>query len=690
MAKFQSSQIRNICLLGHGGDGKTSLTEAMLYLAKATDRLGKTSDGNTVSDFDPEEISRGISISTSLSNFVWNGKKINILDTPGYLDFVGEIKQAISVTDSCIFVVDAKSGLKVGTELCWEYAGNLPKAVFVNKIDDENAHFENVFNSLRETFGSSVCPVFVPFGEGTPDMGFYNLLTEKAYKFDKAGKASECELPGKFADKMEEFKQIISESLAETSEDLMEKFFAEEPFTHEEMIDALNKGLYTGTIAPVFAGSATSLAGVSSLMDMIASSFVSPVDREKHTAIDDSGNATEITLAESGETALFVFKTAVDNFGKKSFFKVMNGTLKKDVILLNKTSGQSEKIARILTCVGKKETETDELAYGDMGYTVKLVNTNTCATLASNGFTYRFPEINYPVPYLCMAMVPKAKGDEDKISSGIAKLMEEDRTIKYENSMETKQICLYGLGEAHLSVITSRLKSRFGASVDLETPKVAYRETIKKKSSVEAKHKKQTGGHGQYGHVKIEFSPGEKEELEFTETVFGGAVPRNYFPAVEKGLQESMAKGILAGYPVIRIKANLFDGSYHPVDSSEMAFKLAANMAFKEGMKQCNPVLLEPIGSLKVLIPTSMSGDIMGDLNKRRGRIMGMNEADKKGYTVIEAEVPMAEMLTYAIQLRAMTQGRGSYTFEFTRYEETPSEVAAKVIETAKKNAEEE
>jgi len=690
MAKFQSGQIRNICLLGHGGDGKTSLTEAMLYLAKVTDRLGKTTDGNSVSDFDPEEITRGISISTSLSNLVWNDKKINILDTPGYLDFVGEVKQALAVTGSAVLVVDAKSGLKVGTELCWEYADNIPKAIFVNKIDDENARFENVFNGLREAFGSTVCPVFVPFNEGSPDIGFYNLLTEKAYKFDKSGKASECALPSSVADKMQGYRAMICESLAETSEELMEKFFAEEPFTHEEMANALNTGLYTGSIAPVFSGSSITLAGVSALMDMIASSFVSPVDKSHHTVIDDTGKNVDIAAGENGETALFVFKTSVDNFGKKSYFKVMNGMLKKDMILLNKTSGQSEKIARILTCVGKKETETDELAFGDMGYTVKLVNTNTNATLASNGFTYRFPEIKYPTPYLCMAVVPKAKGDEDKISSGIAKLIEEDRTIKYENNVETKQMCLLGLGEAHLSVITSRLKSRFGTSVELEPSKVPYRETIKKKGSVEAKHKKQSGGHGQYGHVKIEFAPGDKEELEFTETVFGGSVPRNYFPAVEKGLQESMAKGILAGYPVIRVKANLFDGSYHPVDSSEMAFKIAASMAFKEGMKQCNAVLLEPIGILKVLIPTSFSGDIMGDLPKRRGKIMGMNEAEKKGYTIIEAEVPSAEMLAYAIQLRALTQGRGSYTFEFTRYDEAPAEVSAKVIETAKKDAENE
>ena len=689
MAKFQSSQIRNICLLGHGGDGKTSLNEAMLYLAKATDRLGKTADGNTVSDFDPEEISRGISISTSLSNLEWNKTKINILDTPGYFDFVGEVKQAVSVAGSAVIVVDAKSGLKVGTELSWEYAEKLPKAFFINKMDDENAKFENVFNALRETFGTKVCPLFVPFHEGTPNIGYYNLLTEKAYKFDKNGVASECPLPGDVADQMEEYKALINESLAETSEELMEKFFAEEPFTHEEMAKALNTGLFTGTIAPVFSGSSLNLAGVSFLLDTIAASFVSPLDRKNQTVIEDNGNEKAFVASENGETALFIFKTAVDNFGKKSFFKVMNGSLKKDTVLVNKTTGQSEKIARIVTCVGKKETEVDELAYGDLGYTVKLVNTNTNATLTTAAFGAKYPTIDFPVPYLFMAVIPKAKGDEDKISTGISKLLEEDLTIRYNTTAETKQMCLYGIGDTHLSVITSKLKNRFGTSVDLETPKVPYRETIKRKASVEAKHKKQSGGHGQYGHVKIEFAPGEEEGLTFTESVFGGAVPKNFFPAVEKGLQESMAKGILAGYPVIQVKANLFDGSYHPVDSSEMAFKIAANMAFKEGMKQCGAVLLEPVGTLKVLIPTSLSGDIMGDLPKRRGRIMGMGEASKKGYTVIEAEVPEAEMLTYATQLRAMTQGRGSYTFDFARYEEAPAEVAEKVIEAAKKDNEE-
>ncbi|MBO4794838.1 MAG: elongation factor G, partial [Clostridia bacterium] len=482
----------------------------------------------------------------------------------------------------------------------------------------------------------------------------------------------------------------LTESLAETSEELMEKFFAEEPFTHEEMSDALNTGLFTGTITPVFAGSATTLAGVSVLLDTIAASFVSPLDKTHHTVIDDSGKECEVEAKADGATALFVFKTSVDNFGKKSFFKVMNGELKKDMILVNKVSGQSEKIARILTCVGKKETEVDELAYGDLGYTVKLVNTNTNATLAANDFGYKFPAVTFPTPCLMMAVVPKAKGDEDKISTGVSKLLEEDLTIRYTTNAETKEMIITGIGDTHLSVIVSRLKNRFGTSVDLQTPKVPYRETIKKKASVEGKHKKQSGGHGQYGHVKIEFAPGEQEGLEFSETVFGGSVPKNFFPAVEKGLQESMQKGILAGYPVIKVKANLFDGSYHPVDSSEMAFKIAANLAFKEGMKQCSAVLLEPVGELKVTIPTSLSGDIMGDLPKRRGKIMGMSDSEKKGYTVIEAEVPEAEMLSYATQLRAMTQGRGVYSFEFKKYEEAPAEVAEKVIEAAKKENEEE
>lgn len=685
MAKFISSKIRNICLIGHSGDGKTSLAEAMLFLGKAVDRLGKITDGNTVCDFDPEEKKRCISVSTSLANVEWKGIKINILDTPGYFDFEGEVKEALKVVGTAVLVVDAKSGIKVGTELAWDYSKKIPKAFFINKTDDENANFDNAFNGLKEKFGSSVCPVFVPFNEGSADLGYYNLLNDIAYKFDEKGNKKEIPLPDNQKSRMENYKKQLDESLAETSEELMEKFFMEEPFTHEEKNAAINTGLLLGTISPVFSGSAINLSGVRTFLDTIAASFSSPIDRREQEVIDVSGKISEITASEDGAVNLFVFKTLADQFGKKSYFKVKNGTLKKDKVLTNLNTGQQEKMARVATCVGFKETPVDELAYGDIGVTIKLANTNINDTLSSDAeLKIKYTPIKMPVPYLCLAITPKAKGDEDKISSGIAKLLEEDYTLKYANNSETKQMCIYGLGDVQLDVVCSKLKNRFGTSVELLPAKIPYRETIKKKVSVEGKHKKQSGGHGQYGHVKIEFSPGEEEELAFTQTIFGGAVPKNFHPAVEKGLQESMAKGILAGYPVIKIKANLFDGSYHDVDSSEMSFKLAANIAFKEGMRQGNAVLLEPIGELKVLIPDLMMGDIIGDLNKRRGRIMGTDQSDRKGYTVVLAEVPVAEMTTYSIQLRAITQGRGTYSFEFVRYEEAPADVAKKVIAEAK------
>ncbi len=687
MAKFSSNKIRNICLIGHGGDGKTSLAEAMLYLGKATDRLGRVPDGNTVSDFDPDEKKRGTSISASLSNVEWGGVKINILDTPGYFDFVGEVKQSLKVTDSAVIVVDSKSGLKVGAELVWDYAEGIPKAFFINKTDDDHSNFEKTFNELRDMFGTSVCPLYVPFNEGTPEMGFYDLLTDTANIYDKKGAKSAVELPEQYQVRMEEYKSLLDESLAETSDELMEKFFMEEPFTPEEKAAALRSGLIQGTIAPVFSGSATELSGVGAFMDTIASSFCSPLDRKDHDVVDEEGKVSTFTSAEDGPASIFVFKTQADQFGKKSYFKVMNGTLKRDVVLNNLTTGKQEKISRISLAVGSKEISVEDMVYGDLGLTVKLIDTNINDTLTADpSLKQKFVPVELPDPYLCMAINPKAKGDEDKISSGLFKILEEDFTIKYENNPETKQMCIYGLGDVHLDVVVAKLKNRFGTSVELETAKVAYRETIKKKVQVEGKHRKQSGGHGQYGHVKIEFSPGEEDDLVFTETVVGGSVPRNYFPAVEKGLQEAIQKGILAGYPVIRLKANLFDGSYHDVDSSEMSFKLAASLAYREGMKQASPVILEPIGELKVLIPDAWMGDIIGDLNKRRGRIMGTDQSDRKGYTVVVAEAPMAEMLNYTIQLRAMTQGRGSYTFSFVRYEEAPSEVAQKVIAEAKRD----
>ncbi|MBQ4316777.1 MAG: elongation factor G [Clostridia bacterium] len=676
MAKYSSSQIRNICLVGHSGDGKTSFAEAMLYLAKVTDRLGKPAEGNTVCDFDAEEIKRGYSISTALANLDWNGKKINILDAPGMFGFAGETKSAVSVAASIVIVVDSKSGCKVGTELAWEYAAGKPKAFFVNKIDDENSNFENTFNGLRDQFGTSVCPLLIPFNEGSGQVGFYNLITDEVFYCEKNGNRVETQLPDNFKDKIEEYKLALNESLAVTSEELMEKFLMEEPFTNEEKLDALNKGLIGGDIAPVFCGSATALSGIRFFLDTVAASFVSPLDGMKGAD-------------EKGETKLFVFKTLSDNFGKKVFFKVMNGTLTKDQVLNNITTGQQEKFAKICTCVGKKEVEVTEFVTGDIGYAVKLSNTNVNDTLVASASGEEFKKIEFPTPYYTMAIKPLSKNDEDKISGGISKLLEEDPTIRYFNNAETKQMTVSGLGDIHLDVVCAKLKSRFGTGVELIEPKIAYREAIKKTVQVEGKHKKQSGGSGQYGHVKITFGPGEESGLTFTQSVVGGNVPKNYYPAVEKGLLEAMEKGVLAGFPMANLSADLFDGSYHPVDSNEISFKLAAKLAYKEGLAKANPVILEPVGYLKCTIPTSYSGDIMGDVSKRRGRIMGMSESTRKGYTVIEAEIPSAEMTVYAVQLRAMTQGRGTYTFDFVRYEEAPAEVAQKVIAEAKKDAEE-
>ena len=672
MAKFTSSQIRNICLVGHSGDGKTSFAEAMLYLAKVTDRLGKTSDGNTVCDFDPEEIKRGYSISASIASLEWEGKKINILDAPGMFGFAGEARAASAVAASTVIVVDAKSGCKVGTELAWEYSAGKPKAFFVNKIDDENSNFKKTFDGLRAQFGASVCPLLIPFNEGTGEVGLYNLITDEVFTCEKkTGKRIEIALPAQYADQIEEYKIALNESLAITSEELMEKFLMEEPFTQEEKHHALNSGLLSGDIAPVFAGSSTDLAGIRFFLDTAAASFVSPLDIMKYAD-------------ENGETQLFVFKVLSDSFGKKIFFKVMNGTLRKDQVLNNITTGQQEKFSKICTCIGKKEIEVDELITGDIGYAVKLVNTGVNDTLGTGNAGNEFTKIEFPSPYYTMAIKPVSKNDEDKVSQGIVRLLEEDPTLRYLNNPETKQMTISGLGDIHLDVVCSKLKFRFGTAVELFEPKIAYRETIKKSVAVEGKHKKQSGGSGQYGHVKITFSPGEEDGLTFTQSVVGGNVPKNFYPAVEKGLQEAMLKGVLAGFPVVGLKADLFDGSYHPVDSNEISFKLAAKLAFKEGLPKASPVILEPVGYLKCTIPTNYSGDIMGDVSKRRGRIMGMSESTRKGYTVIEAEVPSAEMTVYAVQLRAMTQGRGTYTFDFVRYEEAPAEVAQKVIAEAK------
>lgn len=688
MANTITKNIRNIALLGHGSAGKTSLAEAMLFYKKLTDRLGKITDGNTVCDYDPEEIKRGFTLSAAMINFIHNDIKINIIDTPGYLGFKGEAKQAVRVADAAIIVVDGRTGVQVGTDLGWDYAteAKIPKSFFINRFDDGEARFAKVFSALRDRYGVAVCPLFIPMIEGDHVGGFLNLIDMKVYKYDDKGNLSHgVSIPADFVGTAHEYRNMLLESIAETSEELMEKYFAGEEITRDEAVEAIHQGIINGGIVPVICGSAAKVWGVGPLLDVIADSFPRPTARGTEQSVDGS----EIAIDKDGDPAIFVFKTIADPFvGKMTFFKVMNGEVRRDMVLKNARGGE-EKLNKIYTMCGKKQTETDSLACGDIGVTAKLNDTNTNDTLSASG-KIQYAHVISPVPYMAKGIVPVAKGDEDKISQGITKLLEEDLTLRFENNAETKQMLIYGLGDMHLDVTVARLKTRYGISVALEKQRIAYRETIKKKVSVEGKHKKQSGGHGQYGHVKIEFSPSDTEGLTFTESIFGGSVPKNFHPAVQKGLEEAMKKGVLAGFPMIGLKANLFDGSYHDVDSSEMAFKMAASLAYKEGMKQAAPVLMEPVMTLKVYVPDSMVGDIMGDLNKRRGRVLGINpDESKHGSTIVEAEAPQAELLEYTVALRSMTQGRGRYDMAFVRYEEVPAPVAEKIISENKGNLEE-
>ena len=690
MEKVFTKSIRNVALLGHSGGGKTSLAESMLYISRLTDRLGTITDGNTVCDFDPEEIKRGYSVSAALAPMLWNGTKINILDTPGFFDFEGEVRQCVRAADAAIIVVDGKAGIEVGTELAWRLAteAGIPKAFFINRFDDPEARFYKVFGAIREKYGLTVCPIQIPIIDGDTVIGFANLVEMCVYTFEKAtGEYARSSIPEKFAEVCAEYHNILLEAIAQTSDELMDKFFNEEPISREEALEAIHQGIITGDILPVFCGSALKNWGIKTLLDTIAESFPRPTARKvEHILTEDGEEKEKPILPESGETSLFVFKTVADPFvGKMSFFKVMNGELRRDMTLRNTRTGATEKMNKIFMMRGKKQIDAEAFACGDIGVTAKLTNTNTNDTLTTAAQNFRYRPIEYPRPYMTMAITPKAKGDEDKISGGMTRLLEEDMTLKYENNPETKQLTVSGLGDIHLDIVVSKLKSRFGAAVDLTKPRLAYRETIKKTVDIEGKHKKQSGGSGQYGHVKIRFSPGEAEGLTFTESVFGGAVPKNFFPAVEQGIRDCMQKGVLAGYPMVHLAADLYDGSYHEVDSNEISFKLAAGIAYREGLPKANPVILEPIGSLRVTVPDTYVGDVMGDLNKRRGRVMGIEPLhDGSGQTIV-AEVPYAEMTDYVIALRAATQGRGRFDFDFIRYDEVPAALTEKIVADAKK-----
>ena len=679
MAIVDSGKIRNVVLLGHSGSGKTSLAEAMLFLSGGSDRLGKVPDGNTVFDYDPESIRKKISTAFSQAPVAWKNNRVNVMDTPGFAGFAGEARQALRVADSAIIVVDAKSGVQVGTEIAWDDAteAGLPRAFFLNKFDDPDAKFDKVLDALREKFSNKVCPVNVPIVEGGAVKGVVDMTEMKAYTFAAGGKLTDAAMP----DGMDSYREMLMEEIAGTDEDLMMKYLEGEEITKDEFSTALHKGILAGDIIPVFCGCATNMWGVSLLLDAIVDSFPAFTAKGKEKGADGS----DIAIDEKGETAVFVYKTVADPFvGKMTYFKVMSGTVTPDTALKNARTGDTEKFAKIYQVKGKNQIECQGLACGDVGMAAKLPAAATGDTLSVSG-KVSYKPASFPHPYYTKALKPKAKGDEDKISNAVNRLLEEDQTLRYEISPETKQMLLSGLGGTHLEATLGKMKSRYGVDVQLEDKKIAYRETIRKSCKVEGKHKKQSGGHGQYGHVKIEFSPGEDEGLTFTETIFGGSVPKNFHPAVEKGLQECMSKGVLAGYPVVHLAANLYDGSYHDVDSSEMAFKTAAAIAFRDGLPQCAPVLLEPVGKLSVLVPDDLVGDVLGDLNKRRGRILGMNQKEgKHGWQIVEADVPEAEMSDYVHDLRAMTQGRGSFEYEVERYEEVPQAQAEKIIAAAK------
>ena len=685
MKLYDTANIKNFCLLGHGNSGKTSLAEAMLYTAGNTDRLGRTADGNTVMDFDPEEIKRKFSISTALAACEWHGVKFNILDTPGYFDFVGEVQEAVRVSDAAVIVLSGKSGVSVGAEKAWKYCEDkkLPRLIFINKVDDERVNYQGVMQQLKEKFGKRIAPFQLPIREGEKITGFVNIVEREARKFD-GNRTVTAEMPSEVGDELEELRNMICEAVAETSEELMEKYFSGEEFTLPEMYSALRAGVAAGDIVPVLCGSAYHKLGISSLMNAIDAYFPAPDSGDEFiVATKKDGTPSRIKVDVSDPMSALVFKTVADPYvGKLSYFKVYSGVMTPDTTVYNMNKDINEKIGKIYVVNGKKQVEVSRLNAGDIGAVAKLTKTATGDTLSGLNHPLELEGIDFVKPNMTLAVIPKVKGDEDKITQGLTKLMEEDKTFKLETNKETRQQILKGLGDQHIEVIVSKLKNKFGVDVSFEPPKVPYREAIRKHVKAEGKHKKQSGGHGQYGHVWIEFEPGD-DGLVFEEKVFGGSVPKGYFPAVEKGLLESMQHGVLAGYPMVGLKATLVDGSYHDVDSSEMAFKIAANLAYKAGMIQASPVILEPIGHLKVTVPDSYTGDIIGDINKRRGQMLGMNPVGD-GMTEIEGEVPVAEMYSYSSDLRSMTQARGDFEFEFDRYQEAPSNIAEKIVAASK------
>ena len=666
MKQFSANNIKNIAFLGHSGSGKTTLVDALLYYYGAIERIGKSGDGTTVMDFDTEEKKRKCSVSTAVYALETENLKLNLIDAPGLFDFAGGVSEALSAADSAVIAVSGKSGITVGAKQAYDKAKALGKGVafFVGKLDSSHAHFYRVISSLVANYGAVICPVVVPYIEDEAVKCYVNLVENKAYAFDGIA-TKEFRMP--VSTEIDQMRNMLLEAVASADESLMEKYFGGEEFTSEEIITGLRAGVASGDICPVYCGVQQNGDAIPLFADSIAQIMPSAADAK-----------AEI----EGETSLYVFKTIADPFvGKLSYFKVLSGKVKSDMRLKNGRTGEEERITKVMWLKGGKQEDADYIAAGDIGSVAKLGDVLTGDILSESGHV-ECEKVEFPAPSLSVAVYPTKKGDEEKIAAGLNRLAEEDPTISVMTDNETHELILSALGEQHIDVIVSRLKTKFGAEVALQQPKVAYRETIRKAVKAQGRHKKQSGGHGQFGDVWIEFEPCDSDELVFEEKVFGGAVPKNFFPAVEKGLRDCTLKGVLAGYPMVGIKATLVDGSYHPVDSSEMSFKMAAAIAFKEGVSNANPVLMEPIGTLKVLVPDEMLGDVIGDINKRRGRIIGMNPVAGKMQEVV-GEVPIAEMSDFSTAMRSITQGMATFTIEFARYEDVPANIAQKIIAAA-------
>lgn len=688
MKAYTSNNIRNIAVLGHGGKGKTTLCEAMLYISGASDRLGKVSDGNTVLDFDTEEKRRKSSVSSAMAAIEWDNTKLNIIDAPGLFDFENGAAEAVRAAEAVLIVTSAGSGVDVGTQKAFKAAEKrgLAKFFAVTKTDSDHRSFYKTFEALKEEYGNKLCPTIIPYMEGSITKCYINLMTGMAFEYTD-GKAVKVAVPSDPV--VEEMTSAFMEAVATTDDALMEKFFEGEPFTQEEILKGLCTGIFDGSIYPVYAVAGLTAAAVDQLLYGLAWSAPGAYGYAGETAETEDGEETLLPCDVNGPLAAVCFKTVADPFvGKMSFFKVVSGKLTAETQAYNPRTGETEKMGKIVTVKGAKQEDAKEIIAGDIGVVTKLAKVKTGDTLCDAKNIVILDGVDAPAPCLSMAVKVLKKGEEEKVAQGLSRLMEEDPSISFSINKETKEQILSGLGEQHLDVIVSKLKNKFGVEVNLSVPKVAYRETIRKKAEAQGKHKKQSGGHGQFGDVWIRFEPCDSEELVFEEEVFGGAVPKNFFPAVEKGLRECVTKGVLAGYPMVGVKATLYDGSYHPVDSSEMAFKTAASLAYKAAIPKADPTILEPVGTLVAYMPDDNLGDIMGDITKRRGRVLGMGPADEPRMQELTAEVPMAEMGDFTTVLRSVTAGRGSFRFEFTRYEQAPQNVVEKVIAEASVNEE--